>query len=84
MTFPVDNVSQEKNSVMRQKKTIVERIAEYEFSEKQLIEMRLGLEHGLAEEDVLTYFRSDFDERKMQEIRLVLEQLHSREKVNVN
>lgn len=67
-----------------QKKSIVERIAAYEFSENQLVQMRLGLEHGLMEEEVLTYFRKDYDERKMQEIRLVLEQLKRREMVNVN
>ncbi len=76
--------SPEKVTVTKRKKTIVEQIAAYDFSEKQLVQMRLGLEHGLGEEDVLTYFRSDFDERKMQEIRLVLEQLQSRRNVNVN
>ena len=65
-------------------KTIVERITAYEFSESQLVQMRLGLEHGLPEEEILTYFRKDYDERKMQEIRLVLEQLKRREAVNVN
>ena len=66
-----------------EKKTIVERIAAYEFSENQLVQMRLGLEHGLMEEEILTYFRKDYDERKMQEIRLALEQLKRREIVNI-
>lgn len=83
MASPMETIAQEKMGAVK-KKTIVERIAAYEFSEKQLVQMRLGLEHGLGEEEVLTYFRSDFDERKMQEIRLVLEQLYSREKVNIN
>jgi len=80
----METVNQEKLRFIKKKRTIVERIAAYDFSEEQLAQMRLGLEHGLGEEDVLTYFRSDFDDRKMQEIRLVLEQLYSREKVNVN
>lgn len=83
MASPMETMDQEKMGAVK-KKTIVERIAAYEFSEEQLVQMRLGLEHGLGEEEVLTYFRSDFDERKMQEIRLVLEQLYSREKVNIN
>lgn len=83
MDSPMETIAQEKMGAVK-KKTIVERIAAYEFSEEQLVQMRLGLEHGLGEEEVLTYFRSDFDERKMREIRLVLEQLYSREKVNMN
>ena len=62
----------------------MEQIAAYEFSEEQFIQMRLGLEHGLDEEAVLSYFQKDFDEKKMQEMRLVLEQLRNREQVKVN
>lgn len=79
-----ENLEGERKETRKQKKTIVERIAAYEFSEGQLVQMRLGLEHGLEEEEVLSYFRSDYEEKKMQEIRLVLEQLNNRKKLNVN
>lgn len=73
-----------KVSLNKVKKTIVEQIAAYDFSEEQFIQMRLGLEHGLDEEAVLSYFQKDFDEKKMQEMRLVLERLRNIEQVKVN
>lgn len=57
------------------KPSIVERIADCEYTENQLEQMRIGLDHGLPEEEILTYFRQDYDAKKMEQIRLVLEQL---------
>lgn len=64
------------------KPSIVERMAEYEFSGEQLDQMHLGLDHGLPEEEILTYFRQDYEANKMEQIRLVLEQLKQRKNVN--
>ena len=81
------NDQEEGNGIFSQKPislkpSIVERMADDEYSENQLEQMRMGLDHGLPEEEILTYFRQDYDANKMEQIRLVLEQLKQRKNVN--
>lgn len=81
------NDQEEGNGIFSQKAislkpSIVERMADDEYSENQLEQMRMGLDHGLTEEEILTYFRQDYDANKMEQIRLVLEQLKQRKNVN--
>lgn len=81
------NDQEEGNGIFSQKAislktSIVERMADCEYTENQIEQMRIGLDHGLPEEEILTYFRQDYDASKMEQIRLVLEQLKQRKNVN--
>lgn len=53
--------------------TIMELMGNPKFQEKQLMQIRLGYEHGLALDEILHYARPEFDDNRMECIRSVLE-----------
>lgn len=53
--------------------SIIELMGNAKFNEKQLAQIRLGAEHGLTLEEILTYAKPGFDAGRMECIRSVVE-----------
>ena len=53
--------------------TLADRIRKYNFSEEQIAEAMVGIEHGLPEEKVLAYFTPDTPPSKMRILRRLAE-----------
>ena len=56
-----------------ERETVEERIRKYPFSDEQLEEAMAGIENGLSEETVLSYFKIDTTATKMRVLRKLAE-----------